>query len=274
MTSQSTILNYVLFPTGHDSALLVIDTGRSPNSECNPHVDMHFLQQFPCASLTMRQAPGSTCSIFKVSVSDIINVTYWVSGHVRQKSYEILPNFKLRIHINKKEPYCSIFECPPRCQNPHTNSLKIEEQDLDALFSGQWPEWLCPAMETQLHHWRIHNVALFYRYTPWKMSRADVWRCIKSAPSEALRRFSDMLTDTQRRICCQNAPRAAASFAIESLSPAARRNAIEEFPGDILRQASEKLTAAELAKIRCRLASKEKPDLTRVLNYLSDPPRH
>ncbi len=74
----------------------------------------------------------------------------------------------------------------------------------------------------------------------------DLWRCVRATPSQALRRFGAKLSRTQREICCREAPRAAAAYALASLGTTARRRAIDDFPEDVLRNASLHLTATEL----------------------------
>jgi hypothetical protein len=181
-----------------------------------------------------------------VVIHEIIRTTLWESGRPRIESYEVLPDFTLRNHKYDDAFSCALERQSEQSQNSDTGSLAIQERDLEMLFAQEEPEWLRLVLESQLRHWKLHNVEHFYHYTPWKMNYDDILRCAKAAPTQALRRFSSLLTAGQKRMCCEKAPRAAAAYAFESLDQISRRNAIENYPMEVLRNSSVYLSEKEL----------------------------
>ncbi len=231
MTSISPLPNHKFWPSGQGSALLAIDTGFNPEENHDPHIHMRFPAS-PTGRVQLGSFPGPTCVILKVAAHETFSVISRYAGRMSRQSFEVLPGLKLQ-----------------QSQNSHSALLEIDEKDLEALFSTDWPEWLRPALEAQLRYWRIHHLEHYYRYTPWEMSGDDLWRCIKGTPSQALRRFGHLLTESQRRLCCKKDPRAAAAFSLETLCRVTRRRALDEYPEDVLRHAAHHLTDSELVHL-------------------------
>jgi len=187
-----------------------------------------------------------------VAVHDIIGITLWESGRSRHESYEVLPDFTLRNHKYDDAFSCALERRPEQLQSSETGSLAIQERDLEMLFAQDEPEWLRLVLESQLRQWRLHNVEHYYHYTQWEMSHDDIMRCVKGAPAQALRRFLSLLTEGQKRMCCEIAPRAAAAYSFGSLDRNSRRNALENYPMEVLRNASVYLTEKELIDLATR----------------------
>jgi len=123
----------------------------------------------------------------------------------------------------------------------------ISDEDLGLLFSARQPPWLQEILDAQLRHWGIHDVGLFYQYTPRQVTREDIWRCAKAAPYWTLARWIDRLTPHQLSYCMQKSPRGAVSFAIERLPHWSRTSHLEKHPTAALLNAADKLTNKEFA---------------------------
>ena len=209
-------------------------------------------QWFPCVALKLGSTPGSTCVFRKVTLHETIRIERLSSGQSRQESFEIMSDFTLRSRADDATLPDKIREINVQIQNHSSEPLTVEEADLEFLFAQEWPEWLVPILTAQLRFWRQHHVEHFYHYTPWEMTRDDVWRCVQATPTQAIRRFWSLLSRSQREICCKNAPQAAAAYAFESLDSFTRRRALEDYPEEILRNASLHLTDAELIALATR----------------------
>lgn len=251
MKSLTTLPNHKFWPNRFGAALLAIDTGISPIEPSRPHLHMHFPES-DCEILELGVTPGTTCTIFKVKPNEAISVTLWNSGIAHQFIFDVLHDLTLGIHDHRIASPSVIPRRHEKQENLRNETLTVDEKDVEILFSAEWPEWLQPTLEAQLRHWRIHHVEHFYHYSPWQMSRDDVWRCVKNFPSLALRRFGHILTDLQHEICCRKAPRAAAAYALNSLTPLARQRALREHPDEVLRHASYHLSDTELIELAQR----------------------
>lgn len=207
---------------------------------------------FPCDVFELGPTPGPTCVILKVSPHQTVHVTRWRSGKTHRESYEIQPDLTLHSRADDEAPSDKTREKYEQFQNHASEPLSVEEADLEFLFAQEWPEWLTPILTAQLRDWRQHHLEHYFHYTPWEMSRDDVWRCVKATPAQALRRFGHVLTRSQRDICCRNAPPAAAAYALETLDSFARRRALENYPEEVLRHASLQLADSELIALAAR----------------------
>jgi len=254
MKKSLSLPNHKSWSTNNGTALLAVETGVNPNLQ-NPHIHIRKPQSSFGAAVELGSTPGSTCAIFRVAPYETIQVTRWDSGTPRQESYDVLPDFTLRIHDQLEAGEETISGRIGQPRNHLSESLTVAEVDLESLFEREWPEWLQAILEAQLRHWRKHHLEHYFHYSPAEMSVDDLWRCVRSTPSQALRRFGAKLSRTQREICFREAPRAAAAYALASLGTTARRRAIEEYPEDVLRNASLHLTAAELIALATKCPS-------------------
>jgi len=123
----------------------------------------------------------------------------------------------------------------------------VSDEDLSLLLSVSRPPWLQKIFDAQLRHWDIHNVGLFYQFSPRQVTREDIWRCVMTAPYWALARWIDRLTPSQLAICMQKSPRGAVAFAIERIPRWSRTRQLEKYPAAALLNAADKLTNEEFA---------------------------
>ena len=213
----------------------------------NPRI---FTCAFPKVSGKVRYplglTPGPTCTIQRVKPSQIIDVLRWESGRKRHESFEVAPSFELHTQVIPKSRY---REGTGGHQHITSKPLTVEERDLEILFSSDWPEWLTQILVPQLRHWQIHNVEHYYHYSPWSPNEDDIWRCVKGAPYQAMRRYGNRLTPLQWEICCQKSPRGAAAFRLDKLAPYLRMQYLQRYPDEVLRHSAESLSAEEIIKI-------------------------
>lgn len=248
-TTAPPIPEYSSFRTGGNAALIAIDSGTNPYENPGKHAHIRFPQIRPSEVLKLGPAPGKTCSVFKVLSDDLIGVTQWHGRTECQKYYEVLADFSLRIHEPADKNYYRISNYPTRFQHPQGGNLAVKEEDLEFLFSTQWPSWLRPILDAQLSHWRTHHIEHYFHYTPRDLSQNDLWGCIKGAPFQAVRRFKKRLYRNQRSICFDRSPKARAVFAISSLAQETRAKALEEYPDQLIRYTMGDLTDPEVRKV-------------------------
>ena len=265
MPSLPSLPHYEVWITDPDTALLVIDSGVSPEDQQSPHTHINFGRSSFGSSLRLGSSPGATCAIFKVVIPQTIHFSSWQRGIALHDAYEILPGLELKSVNPQNISSLKNIRSPDELRGSPSCRPVITKEDLENLFSMEWPEWLRPALTSQLCEWQIRNKALFYRYSPWPMSRDDMWSCVKCSPYEALRRFGSALTETQRRACLVKEPRAAACYALQYLGSRTRRNAILKFPEEVLKHASEHLTDAERSGILEMIKPIPKLDLLTII---------
>ena len=232
-----------------NAALIAIDTGTNPYENPGKHAHIRFPQIRPGEVLKLGPAPGRSCSVFKVLPNDLIGVTHWNGRSECQKYYEVLPDFSLRIYEPRDQNLYRISNYPTRFQHLQGGNLAVKEEDLEILFSSQWPSWLRPILDAQLDQWRTHCIGHYFHYTPRNLSQQDLWSCIQGDPFQAVRRFKRRLYGSQRSICFNRSPKARAVFAISSLAQEARTKALEEHPEELIRYTMGDLTDTEVRKV-------------------------
>lgn len=265
--------------TGNDTALLVLNTGLNPSDPQDPHYHIRFPQDFGDGPVSLGLTPGHTCTIQRVRVFEIIRVVRWDSGCACHESYEVLPGFELHRKVAPEPSYLKDSTGVRPCKT----TLKIEGIDLEILFFSKWPEWLTQILNSQLRHWRIHNVEHFFRFTPWPLSEDDIWHCVKGAPYQAMKRYGKRLSQNQWKICCHKSPRGAAAFALDRISPYLRMQSLQKYPDEVLRNASAHLTNEEIIKIakvatdsvlRCHGCMPGKQKAVALSTIICQAPRH
>ena len=245
-----TIPEYSSFPMDTNTALIAIDSGTNPYENPGQHAHIRFPKIRPGEVLKLGPAPGRSCSVYKVLPNDLIGVRQWNGRSECKKFYEVLADFSLRIHEPGDKNYYRISNYPTRFQHPQGGNLAVKEEDLEILFSSQWPSWLRPILDAQLIQWRTHHVDHYFHYTPQNLrSQNDLWSCIKGAAFQAVRRFGRRLSGNQRSICFDRSPKARAVFAISSLAHETRAKALEEHPEELIRYTMGDLTDTEVRRV-------------------------
>ena len=232
-----------------NAALIAIDTGTNPYGNPGKHAHIRFPQIRTGEVLKLGPAPGRSCSVFKVLPNDLMGVTQWNGRSECQKYYEVLGDFSIRAFEPEDKNLYRISNYPTRFQHPQGGNLAVKEEDLEFLFSTQWPSWLRPILDAQLDQWRTRHIEHYFHYTPRNLSQNDLWCCIRGAPFQAVRRFRKRLYGNQRSICFDRSPKARAVFAISSLAQETRAKALEEYPNQLIRYTMGDLTDPEVRKV-------------------------
>lgn len=192
----------------------------------------------PTCALIAKVAPHSLARIVHPTASGTENWRYFRIG----KDYEISPMNSRNRPIPQDVIKSHLLSSPATDIAPPV----ISDDDLSLLFSVSRPTWLQEILDAQLRHWEIHNVVLYYQFTPRRVTHADIWRCVMAAPYWALARWLDRLTPSQLAICMQKSPRGAVAFAIESIPRWSRTKQLEKYPATALLNAADKLTDKEV----------------------------
>ncbi len=255
MSLQTLPRNHKIFKIDDASAIIALESGPFPDPRTVPRIHIYVRSPFQRPYTSDGQVFGhnqarSFVLIIKVTPWSVIQVVEWLpeKGHVGEVVYQVGANFELLpvpvdgFHFTQRQAQGLLHSSVV----PEAEDLRITESDTRLLFSNDQPPWLQEIIHSQLTHWRIHNVGLYFQHTFWNLNQEDLWHCVKAAPYWALARWQNRLKPYQIDLCVRTSPRGAISFATERLSRYHRQLYLEEFPVDALTHAAEKLTEDEL----------------------------
>lgn len=250
--------DHAVIRTGPGTALIAFKTGIFPDPRTVPRIHRYYrtkdgglatdsgrafgLELGSCGVLLVNTTPGCLIQIieWRPEIGHMIGIYYRIGPEyevefIKSEGREI-SRFEIEIFLHAS----SFDEAGPR---------EFQNCDLQPLFHNKLPPWLREIVDAQLNHWRVHNVGMFYRFTPWPVDQEDIWRCVKAAPYWALRRWKDRLTSYQLMRCIRMSPLGAVCFAVERLPVILRKNLLDKYTAEALFHAADKMTEAEL--IRC-----------------------
>ncbi len=245
-------MNNILISSGHGTALLVLEVERS--------FDPDSISKIGCRRRSTRanstksegssigQALGPTSAlVVKVVPHCLVEISGRIGKPVESNhpihvdgSFEIT---RLKSGIwPLSEAQIDLLLPTPSLACP---SLKITDEDLTLIFSARQPPWLQKIIDTQLQNWRVHHVAKFFQFTPWRLESRDLTRCVKGAPFWALARWQKQLHSRQIDYCYRMLPCSGVAFGLTWIPKHSRQSDLERFPKEALLYAAEELTNQE-----------------------------
>lgn len=242
--------SHTIIPIDAATLLLVVETRGRPNYDLGQHAYMRFPNLFPGEALILGVSPNTLCEVLKVRWNQAFRIVSWKDGTKTLVTCIVTSDLSVRL-LNQDEKTNGTQSLETDlCLDDQLLNPPINDEELMLLFSAQWPDWLQPSLTAQLRYWQLHNVDLYFRFSPWPVDRSDLWKCVKAAPQEALRKFAPLLDGRQKNICFEKAPDAAAEFAFDYLSTPLRRRAISLFPHKVVSRHAKILTEAEVGEMK------------------------
>lgn len=251
------IHNHAVFRTSRDTAMIAFEAGSISDQRMVPRIHRYYLPPDHRSAIDHGRVFGAGLGIqcallINVSPGSLIQTVerHPERSHMTESVYRIGPDFEvvplpsIGKEISRNEIEKILHSSPVDV----AGDLDLRDNDVRQLFTAGQPPWLQEIVDAQLHYWRIHNIGLFYRYTPWPVDHDDLRRCVKAAPYWGLARWIDRLQPYQFDLCVNQSPRGAISFAIERLSHYQRKRYLEKYPADALIHASDKLAAEEVLR--------------------------
>lgn len=190
--------------------------------------------------------PGPYCALIRAAAHDVILLTWIEAGRSHQQFYRVQEDLRV-LPLNADSDGKLDIDIPEIFSRTGGH-LPIQDEELEHLFSSEWHEWLAPALEAQLRHWRKHHVENYFHHTPFPIDNQELWCCIKGAAFQAITRFRNRLDRKQVEICLAKSRKGRALFRRDRLFQPDRRLAVSDFAEDALRHASDHLTDEELTK--------------------------
>ena len=246
-------MNHVIISSCDGMALAAFESPPWSDTQSFPQISSyHRTYREPAASAdgaVVGLGVGPTCAlIVKVAPNSLaLIVQPTASGTENWRYFRIDSDFKISPLDSRTRPLTPNVMRSLLLSSPVVDTAPptVSDEDLSLLFSVSRPPWLQKILDSQLRHWEIHNVGMFYQFAPRQVTREDIWRCVMTAPYWALARWIDRLTPSQLAICMQKSPRGAVAFAIESIPRWSRTRQLEIYPATALLNAAEKLTDKE-----------------------------
>jgi len=257
--------NHISWPTSSRTAFVAFEAGHSHNQQFGPTIECHSRRSGTHLSsshgMILGPAPGPYCALIKVSAHDVVSLTCGKDGHTRRRFYFVRPDLQI-VPLDPEEAADRIRAIPSQGRMPG-DDFEIHDEDLENLFSSDWPEWMRPILESQLLHWKKHHVENYFRHNPFPLDETELWFCVKGAAFQALTRFRSRLNPTQVRVCLKRSRKGATLFCPDRFRQLDRERNLMQFAEDALRYGAGWLTDDELS--RC---ARQKPDV--VLRHCGD----
>lgn len=246
-------MNYTIISICEGTAFAAFQSPSCPDTRSFPQISSYNrTYREPAASTdgaVVGLGVGPTCALMlKVTPDSLVQIAQpTTSGTENRRYFRIGSDFKISPLDSRTRPLTPNVIRSLLLSSPVVDTAPptVSDEDLALLFSVRRTLWLQEILDAQLRHWEIHNVDLYYQFTPRRVTHEDIWRCVMAAPYWALARWLDRLTPSQLAICMQKSPRGAVAFAIESIPRWSRTRQLEKYPATALLNAADKLTDKE-----------------------------